>query len=131
MANLHLIGLSSRFRTVLDTVSTVAPSNCTVLIQEQPGTGKEVIARAIHQAGPRRNNYRFVALNCAAIPAAIAGKRAVRPSSAAHSPAQWPRRWGGFRLPNHGTLFGRDRRTSRRTTAQASRALQEKGRSWE
>jgi formate hydrogenlyase transcriptional activator len=70
MSNSELIGSSSRFRAVLDEVNTVAPSNCTVLIQGETGTGKEVIARAIHQAGTRRNN-RFVALNCAAIPAAL------------------------------------------------------------
>jgi formate hydrogenlyase transcriptional activator len=70
MSNSELIGSSSKFRAVLDEVNTVASTNCTVLIQGETGTGKEVIAQAIHKASSRRNN-RFIALNCAAIPAAL------------------------------------------------------------
>jgi len=46
----------------------VAPVDSAVLVQGETGTGKEVIAQAIHEAGPRRQS-RFVAVNCAAIPA--------------------------------------------------------------
>ena len=67
MSTLDLIGSSPKFRTVLTEVERVAPVDCVVLIQGETGTGKEVIARAIHEASPRRNQ-RFVALNCAAIP---------------------------------------------------------------
>jgi transcriptional regulator with PAS, ATPase and Fis domain len=48
----------------------VAPVDSSVLIQGGTGTGKEVIAQAIHEAGPRRQ-HRFVAVNCAAIPSAL------------------------------------------------------------
>jgi len=64
------IGASAKFRALLDQVNLVAPVDSTVLLQGETGTGKEVIARAIHEAGPRCRN-RFVALNCAAIPAAL------------------------------------------------------------
>ena len=66
----ELIGASAKFRALLDDVNLVAPVDSTVLIQGETGTGKELIARAIHEAGPRCRN-RFVALNCAAIPAAL------------------------------------------------------------
>src|SRR5271165_680386 len=65
-----LIGASPKFRALLDNVSLVAPVDSTVLIQGETGTGKELIARAIHDASPRRGN-RLVALNCAAIPATL------------------------------------------------------------
>src|ERR1700746_4079535 len=70
MALIDLIGSSPKFRAVLDDVSMVAPVDCSVLLQGETGTGKEVIAQAIHEASPRRQN-RFVALNCAAIPSAL------------------------------------------------------------
>jgi transcriptional regulator with GAF, ATPase, and Fis domain len=60
-----LIGSSPNFRPVLDLVSMVAPVNCSVVIRGETGTGKEVIARAIHDAGPRSRNP-FVGLNCSA-----------------------------------------------------------------
>jgi transcriptional regulator with GAF, ATPase, and Fis domain len=65
-----LIGASSKFRAMLEDVNLVAPVDSTVLIQGETGTGKELIARAIHEASPRRGN-RLVALNCAAIPATL------------------------------------------------------------
>src|SRR5580658_2471676 len=70
MTTLDLIGSSPKFRALLTEVARVAPVDSAVLIQGETGTGKEVIARAIHEASPRRNQ-RFVALNCAAIPSAL------------------------------------------------------------
>jgi formate hydrogenlyase transcriptional activator len=70
MPTQDLIGSSAKFRDLLETIDLVAPVNSAVLIQGETGTGKEVIARAIHQASPRRKN-RFVALNCAAIPSTL------------------------------------------------------------
>jgi transcriptional regulator with GAF, ATPase, and Fis domain len=70
MSNSELIGSSAKFRALLDEVNLVAKVDSTVLIQGETGTGKELIARAIHEAGHRRAN-RFVALNCAAIPATL------------------------------------------------------------
>jgi transcriptional regulator with GAF, ATPase, and Fis domain len=63
MEKLDLIGSSAKFRTVLDRINMVAPVGLAVLIQGETGTGKEVIAQAIHEAGPRRQN-RFAAVNC-------------------------------------------------------------------
>ena len=54
MSNLELIESSARFRTVLDQINMVEPVESAVLIQSEKGTGKEVIAQAIHGAGPRR-----------------------------------------------------------------------------
>src|ERR1700726_1677689 len=65
-----LIGTSPKFRAVLDEINMVAPVDCAVLVRGETGTGKEVIAQAIHDASPRHQN-RFVALNCAAIPGAL------------------------------------------------------------
>lgn len=67
---MDLIGRSTKFEALLDDVTLVAPVSSAVLIQGETGTGKEVIARAIHEASPRRRN-RFVALNCAAIPSTL------------------------------------------------------------
>jgi formate hydrogenlyase transcriptional activator len=70
MEILDLIGSSAKFRTVLKHIDMLAPVDSAVLIEGETGTGKELIARAIHEASPRRKN-RFVALNCAAIPSAL------------------------------------------------------------
>jgi formate hydrogenlyase transcriptional activator len=70
MTSSNLIGSSPKFRAVLTDVERIAPVDSAVLIQGETGTGKELIARAIHEASPRRNQ-RFVALNCAAIPSAL------------------------------------------------------------
>jgi transcriptional regulator with GAF, ATPase, and Fis domain len=70
MISTNMIGSSKAFRTVIEDIDMVAPIDCAVLIQGETGTGKEVVARAIHDSGPRRNKP-FVAINCAAIPGAL------------------------------------------------------------
>src|SRR6202451_4201484 len=65
-----IVGQSSALRHVLDLVETVAPSDSTVLLLGETGTGKELIARAIHERS-RRKERTFVKLNCAAIPTGL------------------------------------------------------------
>src|SRR5437762_5518570 len=65
-----LIGSSPNFRAVVEQINIVAPVDCSVLVQGETGTGKEVVAQAIHDASPRRQG-RFVAINCAALPGAL------------------------------------------------------------
>ncbi len=65
-----MIGQSANFRTVLEQVNLVAPADCSVLIHGETGTGKELIAQAIHSRS-RRAGGPFVRLNCAALPAGL------------------------------------------------------------
>src|SRR5919106_866620 len=62
-----MIGKSGRMRALYQLIETVAPTTTTILINGETGTGKEMVARAIHHASPRRQQ-RFIALNCSAIP---------------------------------------------------------------
>jgi formate hydrogenlyase transcriptional activator len=66
----EIVGDSAALRLVLDQVQIVAPSDATVLIQGETGTGKELIARAIHRAS-RRAEHNFIKVNCAAIPTGL------------------------------------------------------------
>ena len=66
----HMIGISDGMQDVFEMVRRVAPTEASVLITGESGTGKELIARAIHQGGPR-SKAPFVAINCAAIPATL------------------------------------------------------------
>lgn len=66
----EIIGESAEFKRVLDEARTVAPSDATVLIMGETGTGKEVIARAIHRLSARKH-LSFLKLNCAAIPTGL------------------------------------------------------------
>jgi transcriptional regulator with GAF, ATPase, and Fis domain len=98
-----LIGSSPKFRALMTVVETVAPVDSAVLIQGETGTGKEVIARAIHDAGPRRN-HRFVALNCAAIPSALLESELFGHERGAFTGACTQTK-GRFQMADGGTLF--------------------------
>ena len=103
MSTSELIGASPKFRAVLEDVRTVAAADCSVLIRGETGTGKEVIARAIHDASPRRQ-HRFVAINCAAIPAALLESELFGHERGAFTGAVTPR-MGRFQAADRGTLF--------------------------
>jgi len=103
MTTLDLIGSSPKFRAVLTDVNRIAPVDSAVLIQGETGTGKEVIARAIHEASPRRHN-RFVALNCAAIPSALLESELFGHEKGAFTGA-WAQTRGRFQMADGGTLF--------------------------
>ena len=100
---MELIGSSAKFRALLNDVELVAPVDSAVLIQGETGTGKEVIARAIHERSPRCNN-RFVALNCAAIPSALLESELFGHEKGAFTGAYVQTR-GRFQMADGGTLF--------------------------
>jgi formate hydrogenlyase transcriptional activator len=103
MTTIDLIGSSPKFRALLADVERIAPVDSAVLIQGETGTGKEVIARAIHEASPRRGN-RFVALNCAAIPSALLESELFGHERGAFTGACAQTK-GRFEMANGGTLF--------------------------
>ena len=103
MTTLDLIGSSPKFRALLTEVERVAPVDSAVLIQGETGTGKEVIARAIHEASPRRH-HRFVALNCAAIPSALLESELFGHERGAFTGACTQTK-GRFQMADGGTLF--------------------------
>jgi transcriptional regulator with GAF, ATPase, and Fis domain len=103
MAISGLIGSSAKFRALLDDIEIVAPVDSAVLIQGETGTGKEMIAHAIHEASPRRKN-RFVALNCAAIPGALLESELFGYEKGAFTGAV-AQAVGRFQAADRGTLF--------------------------
>ncbi len=103
MAISDLIGSSPKFRAVLDEINMVAPVDSAVLVRGETGTGKEVIAHAIHDASPRRR-HQFVAINCAAIPATLIESELFGHERGAFTGAVTPRA-GRFQMADRGTLF--------------------------
>jgi hydrogenase-4 transcriptional activator len=103
MAILDLIGSSERFQAVLDDVQVVAQSDCSVLLHGETGTGKEVVAHAIHDSSPRQRGP-FVALNCAAIPAALLESELFGHEKGAFTGAV-AQTIGRFQAAHGGTLF--------------------------
>ncbi|HTI92138.1 MAG TPA: sigma 54-interacting transcriptional regulator [Puia sp.] len=101
--NLEIIGDSPGIKKVYRLVSQVAPSDSTVLILGETGTGKEVIARAIHNSSPRKGKL-MVKVNCAALPANLIESELFGHEKGSFTGAT-ERRIGKFELANNGTLF--------------------------
>jgi len=98
-----IVGQSSALRHVLQLVETVAPSDSTVLLLGETGTGKELIARAIHDRS-RRKDRTFVKLNCAAIPTGLLESELFGHERGAFTGAI-TQRVGRLELADQGTLF--------------------------
>ena len=97
------MGGSAAIAQVIQQVAQVAESNFTVLVQGETGTGKELVARAIHQQSPRRQAP-FVAVDCGAIPETLVESELFGHERGAFTGAQ-ARREGHFQLSKGGTLF--------------------------
>jgi PAS domain S-box-containing protein len=99
----ELVGQGAALRAVLDTVRRVAPTDASVLITGETGTGKEIIARAVHSASKRREKP-FITINCAAFPPGLIESELFGHEKGAFTGAV-SRRPGRFELANGGTIF--------------------------
>jgi len=99
----EIVGTSPALKSVLSRISKVAPSDSTVLITGETGTGKELVARAIHRRSDRPSRA-FVSVNCAAIPRDLIASELFGHEKGAFTGATQQRQ-GRFELANGGTLF--------------------------
>jgi transcriptional regulator with GAF, ATPase, and Fis domain len=99
----EIIGAGAPMQEVYRLMSLVAPTNTTVLVLGETGTGKELIARALHMASPRKEKL-MVKVNCAALPANLIESELFGHERGAFTGA-FDRRIGKFELANHSTLF--------------------------
>lgn len=99
----EIIGNAHQMQKVFNLMSLVADSNSTVLVLGETGTGKELIARAIHNASPRKDKL-MIKVNCAAMPASLVESELFGHERGAFTGAV-ERRIGKFELANHSTLF--------------------------
>jgi PAS domain S-box-containing protein len=99
----EIVGTSLPLQTVLSRISKVAPSDSSVLITGETGTGKELVARAIHRRS-RRSSHAFVSVNCAAIPRDLIASELFGHEKGAFTGAT-QRRLGRFELAEGGTIF--------------------------
>src|ERR1700686_2288070 len=99
----EIVGASPALRAVLSRVSKVAPTDSIVLLTGETGTGKELIARAIHKRS-RRSSRAFVSVNCAAIPSSLIASELFGHEKGAFTGAT-QRRLGRFELAEGGTIF--------------------------
>jgi DNA-binding NtrC family response regulator len=98
-----IVGESKALQKVLEEVSIVAPTDSTVLLQGETGTGKELVARAVHNISPRKGRP-FVRLNCAAIPSGLLESELFGHEKGAFTGALIQKK-GRFELADGGTLF--------------------------
>jgi transcriptional regulator with PAS, ATPase and Fis domain len=99
----EVVGASPALRAVLSRVTKVAPTDSTVLLTGETGTGKELIARAIHKRS-QRSSHAFVSVNCAAIPVSLIASELFGHEKGAFTGASG-RRVGRFELAADGTIF--------------------------
>lgn len=99
----NMVGESAQFRAVRRTIQLVAPTDATVLIQGETGTGKELVARAIHELSSRSKRP-FIMVNCAAIPATLLESELFGHEKGAFTGA-FAQKAGRYELAHQGTLF--------------------------
>src|SRR6266404_5223651 len=99
----EIVGSSHALKTVLSSIMKVAPTDSTVLITGETGTGKELIARAIHK-GSQRAGQAFISVNCASIPPSLIASELFGHEKGAFTGAL-QRRLGRFELAHSGTIF--------------------------
>jgi PAS domain S-box-containing protein len=99
----EIVGTSTAMKRVMGQVEVVAPTDATVLILGETGTGKELVARAIHRISPRRNRP-FISLNCAAIPTGLLESELFGYERGAFTGALG-QKIGRFEIAHGGTLF--------------------------
>jgi len=101
--NGNMVGQGLAFQSILKSVQIVAPTDSTVLILGETGTGKELVARAVHELSPRRKGS-FVKVNCAAIPASLLESELFGHEKGSFTGAV-TQKIGRFELAHKGTLF--------------------------
>ena len=99
----EIVGRSTAIKRMLGLVEVVAPTNATVLILGETGTGKELVARAVHRLSPRHARA-FISLNCAAIPTGLLESELFGYERGAFTGAL-AQKIGRFEMADHGTLF--------------------------
>jgi formate hydrogenlyase transcriptional activator len=99
----EIVGSSATLKTVISNIVKVAPTDSTVLITGETGTGKELVARAIHKSS-RRASQPFITVNCSAIPSSLIASELFGHEKGAFTGAL-QRRQGRFELANSGTIF--------------------------
>ena len=99
-----MLGTSPAMRALFDRIRQIAPTNATVLIEGETGTGKELVARALHSLSPRSKSGKFVAVNCAALSPQLMESELFGHEKGAFTNAM-QRRIGRFEEANGGTLF--------------------------
>jgi formate hydrogenlyase transcriptional activator len=99
----EIVGSSRALKNVLSSIVKVAPTDSTVLITGETGTGKELVARAIHK-GSQRAGHAFISVNCAAIPSSLIASELFGHEKGAFTGAM-QRRQGRFELAHSGTIF--------------------------
>jgi formate hydrogenlyase transcriptional activator len=99
----EIVGSSPALTTVLSSIVKVAPTASTVLITGETGTGKELVARAIHRGSPRSDRA-FITVNCASLPSSLIASELFGHEKGAFTGAL-QRRQGRFELANGGTIF--------------------------
>src|SRR6266853_498410 len=99
----EIVGTSKQLNTVLGRIAKVAPTDSTVLITGETGTGKELTARAVHERS-RRSGHAFVSVNCAALAPSLISSELFGHEKGAYTGAV-QRRLGRFEMADGGTIF--------------------------